>query len=325
MRFKAYAATMQGVWFSEDGGNRWARLLTPTGGMYNEARVWAVATHPDRPGELLAGTDQGLYRFTGQAGRFDHIPSPMDALQILQIARDPRDAAHILCGTRPGEIFRSTDDGATWERTRLHAATECWFINTSRVTSIHFDPWRAETVWATVEIDGILRSDDRGRTWRLAIEGLQDNDCHDLVFHEGPDGARAILVSTEEGVHRSVDDGASWVQEPTDAAPFVYFRSLKARADHEGTLIASVGDKPSGETGMLLISRDVGASWQAARIEGWVNSTIWSIATHPADPMLLFAATIFGQIWRSDDGGESWQKMPRELGEIRMIAWAPVP
>ena len=54
------------------------------------------------------------------------------------------------------------------------------------------------------------------------------------------------------------------------------------------------------------------------------NSTLWTIGTNAADTNLLFAATIFGQIFRSTDGGESWQKMPRELGEIRKIAWAPV-
>ena len=80
MRTKAYAATMQSVWFSEDEGESWNRLLTPTGGFYNEARVWAVTTHPMRKGELLAGSDQGLYRYKEETGRFDYIPSPMDQL-----------------------------------------------------------------------------------------------------------------------------------------------------------------------------------------------------------------------------------------------------
>ena len=62
MSYKAYAATMQSVWFSEDEGTSWNRLLTPTGGFYNEARTWAVTTHADRPGEVLAGSDQGIWR-----------------------------------------------------------------------------------------------------------------------------------------------------------------------------------------------------------------------------------------------------------------------
>ena len=160
----SYAATMQSVWFSEDEGKSWNRLLTPTGGFYNEARVWAVHTHVDRPGDLLAGTDQGLYRFSEASGRFEYIPSPMDSLHILQIAQDPHDPNFIVCGTRPGEIFISEDNGENWTRATLNASTECWFINTSRVTSIHFDPKDRDTIWITVEIDGVIRSTDRGKT-----------------------------------------------------------------------------------------------------------------------------------------------------------------
>jgi photosystem II stability/assembly factor-like uncharacterized protein len=30
-----------------------------------------------------------------------------------------------------------------------------------------------------------------------------------------------------------------------------------------------------------------------------------------------------GQIYRSPDGGETWTKLRRELGEIRSILWRP--
>ena len=325
MRYAAYAATMQSVWFSHDEGVSWRRLLTPTGGMYNEARCWAVATHPDRPGELLAGTDQGLYRYTADSDRFDYIPSPMDDLHILQIAQDPRDPNVIVCGTRPAEIFISEDNGESWARSPLNAATECWFINTTRVTSIHFDPRDADTIWISVEIDGVFRSTDRGKTWTRCVEGLADCDTHDLVFIDRDDG-RTILCSTEAGLHKSTNNGESWslIPVPKEIAPWPYWRSIRHQADEGDVVLASVGDKPSGETGVLLLSRDRGETWQQADLSEPVNSTIWSIATHPADPNLLFFITIFGQIYRSRDGGQSWQKMHRELGEIRMIAWAPI-
>ena len=90
-------------------------------------------------------------------------------------------------------------------------------------------------------------------------------------------------------------------------------------------LFASVGQLPSGDIGMLLMSRDRGQSWEKAAVPEPVNSTIWWIGTNPADPNLIFLCTIFGQIFRSIDGGESWIKIKRELGEIRMIGWAPTP
>lgn len=324
MKTKAYAATMQSVWFSEDEGQSWNRLLTPTGGFYNEARVWAVHTHPDRPGEVLAGSDQGLYRYTEEKGRFDYIPSPMDSLHILQIAQDPHDPDFIVCGTRPGEIFISDDNGESWVRSNLDASTECWFINTSRITSIHFDPRDRDTIWITVEIDGVFRSKDRGKSWEIVIRGLHDNDTHDLVFRDHEDGSRTILCSTEDGVHRTRDNGDTWEQLQIPQAKWDYFRSLKQPAENSDVVVASVGDKPSGEAGMFLISRDFGESWSVADLSHPPNSTLWSIGTNAADTSMMYAATIFGQIFKSTDGGESWTKMKRELGEIRMITWAPV-
>lgn len=324
VNYKAYAATMQSVWFSEDEGVSWNRLLTPTGGFYNEARSWAVHTHPDRPGDVLAGTDQGLYRYTEETGRFDHIPSPMDNLHILKIAQAPHNPEFIVCGTRPAEIFLSRDDGVNWKRVWLDASTECWFINTPRVTSIHFDPSEQSTIWITVEIDGVFRSTDDGQTWELIIRGLHDNDTHDLVFRDHDDGSREILCSTEDGVHRSTDNGETWEQLQIPEAKWDYFRSLKQPQENSDTVIASVGDKPSGEAGNLLVSRDFGRSWKVCGMSHAANSTIWSIGTNAADTNLLYAATIFGQIFKSIDGGENWRKMDRELGEIRMIAWAPV-
>ena len=276
--------------------------------------------HPDRPGTFLAGTDQGLYRWNPGAERFDYLPSPLDSLQILQLAQAPHDPDFILAGTRPAAIFRSTDGGSSWTRLWLGNATECHFINTPRVTSIHFDPLERDTIWATIEIDAIWRSRDRGETWERLGQGLLTDDVHNLVFVD-ESGPRRILVSTEEGLHRSDDEGRTWKPVPVPQAPWPYFRVMVARPDRSGVLFLSVGDRPSGEKGLLLRSRDWGETWEDAGLPQPVNSTIWWIGVNRADPMLVFCCTIFGQVFRSQDGGETWKKLARELGELRMIAW----
>ena len=324
MRVTAFAATMQAVWFSHDLGVTWNRPPTPTGGLYNEARCWSVVTHPQRPGEFLAGTDQGLYRWLHDTQCWNYIPSPMDDLQIHQVARCPDDPDFIVCGTRPGEIFKSEDNGLTWRRCNLDAATECWFINTTRVTSIQFDPDDSDTIWITIEIDGVFRSRDRGDTWERLVDGLRDVDTHNLVFIGKP-GKRTIYCSTEAGLHKSTDEGQSWRHVPVPQSPWPYLRCLERKKDGSGTMFASVGHLPSGDVGMLLTSRDRGASWEKAPVPEPVKSTIWWIGTNEADPDLIFLCTLFGQIFRSRDGGETWEKMRRELGEVRMIGWALVP
>jgi hypothetical protein len=35
--------------------------------------------------------------------------------------------------------------------------------------------------------------------------------------------------------------------------------------------------------------------------------------------------TNLGQVFRSSDGGDSWQRLPHEFGEIRALHWRAVP
>jgi hypothetical protein len=319
----AYAASIgHAVWFSHDRGEHWQRAHTTTGGIYNESRCWAIAVHRERPGEVLAGTDQGIYRWDPRAEHWVYLPSELDQLQVLQLAIAPHDPDLVFAGTRPAEVFRSRDGGRTWSRCRLDNARTCRFITTPRVTSIHFDPREPETIWVTIEIDGIYRSRDGGDHWEHLGDGLLTDDVHTLAIIDEA-GPRRILVATEEGLHRSDDGGERYAYVPVDATNLRYFRTLVARADRSGVLFLSAGDRPSGETGELLRSRDWGEHWEAVPMPARVNSTIWSIAVNEAAPHLLFFCTIMGQVWRSDDGGERWQKLERELGELRMLAWAP--
>ena len=324
MKVRAYAASIgHSVWFSEDLGEHWLRAPTNIGGIYNESRCWCVATHPARPGEVLAGTDQGLYRWSPGERRWTHLPSPMDDLQILQVAQAPHDPDFIVAGCRPHEVFISEDGGLRWRRCRISERVQAEFINTPRVTSIQFDPRDRDCIWITIEIDGIFRSDDRGATWRKLNEGLRTDDTHNLIVFDDL-GARRVLCSTELGLHRSDDNGENWHHVPIPAAPHEYYRCMARRADASGVFFLSIGDRPSGTEGFLFRSRDFGETWEEVPLHPKVNSTIWWIATNPADPMLVFFCTIMGQIWRSRDGGETFDKMGRELGELRQVAWAPV-
>ena len=326
MEITAYAATVgHSVWFSHDLGVSWNRAHTPTGGIYNESRCWSLAVHPDRPGEVLSGTDLGVYRWVPSDACWNYVPSPMDDLHIQQIAQAPHDADIIFAGTRPAEIYRSLDGGASWTRCDLGNAKECDFINTPRVTSIQFDPVQNETVWVTIEIDGVFKTDDLGISRQKCNGGLLTDDTHNLVVFDNGTNGRRVWCSTEEGLYRSTDNGAHWTPHEIPGAPWRYIRCIQRRADDSGVMFLSVGDKPSGETGMLMRSRDFGETWEDAGLPGHVNSTIWWIATSPADPNLIFCHTILGQIFRSTDGGESWEKMQRELGEIRMMAWQETP
>ena len=73
------------VWYSDDLGETLQRFWG-TSGLYSETRVWALSSHPDRPGQLLAGTDSGIYRLDIASEKMDP-PSLADGYALYLVGR----------------------------------------------------------------------------------------------------------------------------------------------------------------------------------------------------------------------------------------------
>ena len=307
------------LWYSDDLGESLGRYLSDSG-LYSESRIWVLNRHPAAPDEILAGTDSGIYRLDRKAGRFTHIASAMDSLCVWSIARSPHDPRVVLAGTRPAALFRSEDGGGSWRCLDVAFPEACRAVLLPRVTQIVFDPEDPDLVLVGVEIGGVWRSRDGGKSFAEASAGMASDDVHGLAVVRN--GARTLFATTNKGLHLSRDDGASWTLQPLDS-PWQYTRSIVPRADRSGVLFLTNGDGPPGSTGRLLRSRDHGEHWEEAGLPGEILSTPWCVATDPADPELLFVSTCLGQVFRSSDGGESWTKARRQLGETRALLWAP--
>lgn len=324
MTVHMYAGTAgHSAWFSDDLGLTWVHPNSHSG-MYLEARVWSITSHPATPGHLFAGTDCGIFRWDEASARWISLPSP--APDIWAIAQDPADPQHLLAGGRPAALFESHDAGQHWRQLDLTMDAFSPINNgPTRVTQILFDPVDPDTVWATVEIGSVYRSRDRGRRWQRLSEGLVSADLHGIAVVPSADGrGKHVYVTTNQGLHRSDDDGEHWQLQPLDN-PWQYTRGIVPRADDPSIIFLGSGNGPPGNDGRLLRSRDHGLHWSPVRLPGDLNSTVWCIATDVSDPMLIMVATNLGQLFRSRDGGESWERMPHEFGEIRALHWRGVP
>jgi len=305
------------VWFSRDLGETWERPYSESG-LYLEARVWALSTHPDVPGEVLAGTDSGLYRWRESERRWTHLQGPLDATCTWALARSRNNARIIVAGTQPAALWRSDDAGLSWRALDVSFADECIFVHRPRVTQVIFDPDQADTLWAGVEIDAIHKSTDGGASWQRLDRGLVSGDIHGVAVVRSPQG-RIVFATTNKGLHKSTDEGQSWQLQPLEST-WQYTRSIQARADGDGMLFLTNGNGPPGSTGRLLRSSDYGAHWQDVNLPGPLNSTPWCVSSHRDHPELVFAVTNLGQIFRSTDGGAHWEKLSREFGEVRALA-----
>jgi photosystem II stability/assembly factor-like uncharacterized protein len=319
-----YAGTAgHSAWFSEDLGMTWSHPNSHSG-MYLEARVWALSSHPAEPGSLHAGTDEGVFRWDERTARWKQLSkTPGD---VWAIAYDPDDTDTLFAGTRPAALHRSTDGGVTWKQLDVPGIAQFSEVNMgpTRVTQLLFDPFCADTLWAAVEIGGIYRSDDRGNTWRLLTNGLVSGDVHGVAVTRTPDGTPRVIASTNRGIHYSEDQGETWRFVEIDS-PWQYARSVVTRPDDASTVFLANGNGPPGNDGRLFRSRDGGDTWERLLLPEPINSTVWCIALHPADPSLMFVCTNLGQLFRSTDGGDRWTRLPHEFGEIRALHWRSIP
>ena len=97
------------------------------------------------------------------------------------------------------------------------------------------------------------------------------------------------------------------------------------RADDSGVVFLTNGNGPPGNDGFLLRSRDHGKTWEDAKLPGPIESTVWCVATNAADPMLIFVCTNLGELFRSNDGGESWTRLPHRVRRAACAALARCP
>jgi photosystem II stability/assembly factor-like uncharacterized protein len=303
-----------GVWHSPDAGKSWTRHRKP---FPLNSRVQALATLPGEARGVMAAGDTGVFASHDGGATWARRSEPGALPTVWSLAVDPHDPATLFAGTRPAAVHRSRDGGRTWTRLPLETAKEC-SIGEPFVTRVLVDPADSRTVWAGVEIDGVYRSRDGGETW-THLDGPDDPDVHDLAVAPG-----RVIVSTNREVFWSADSARTWTAVGIETAwPLPYARGVVVKPDEPSVLFAGCGETTTGETGAVLRSSDGGRTWQTLSLPVRPNATMWGLAAHPADPHRVVAFTLFGEVYVSEDAGESWRKIGREFGEIRAAAWLP--
>jgi photosystem II stability/assembly factor-like uncharacterized protein len=317
---RLYVGTIgEGLWRSVDGGETFQRTCD---GMFVECHVRALVSHPRQPQVLFLGSEQGLFRSTDGADSWSRVDSPLlNGQQVWSILLSPHDPQLLLVGTCPSRLFRSEDGGKTWREPAVKMVQECPRILWTRVTTLKADPIDTGTVWAGVEIDGLRRSHDGGLSWEAVGVGLSSQDIHDLAFLTR-NGRRRMLAATNNDLNLSEDEGLTWQPLHIDQSlPWKYCRALAMPCGDTEQILLGHGDGPPGDAGLVGRSSDGGASWRATEMPGRANSTIWNFAVHEADANLIYASSVSGEVYRSTDRGVSWEKLRREFGEIRALAW----
>ena len=314
----------QGVFRSVDEGESWLRT-GPMFGMHSDAVTRCLTVHPDNPDVVFAGTDQGLYRTDDRGEQWQLLDSPMIGKHVWGMAIDRREPSNMVAGIgTPSRAapFRSVDGGMTWSAGKATIADTCPAVGVPRPTAIAIDPQDGNSVWMSIEVDGLRHSSDSGETWERTADQITNPDVHNVLVTSGPQ--KRVFVLVNDDVWISEDNGGNWRNVGVrDNFPLRYPRGLTARPDDPSVVFVCIGDTTPGRTGAIMRSTDAGASWKSLPLPEAPNSAMWTATIARDNPDQMFAASRHGYLYRSEDGGDSWAKLWREFSEISSIACLP--
>ncbi|MDA0373462.1 MAG: hypothetical protein O2865_06725 [Planctomycetota bacterium] len=275
------------------------------GPVLNSARVEAVQGVPGRPGTFYAAFGSGNLWKTEDGGlSWRAIFEDQSALGIGDIALAPSDPDVIWLGsgeslkkarnfTMPGTgVFVSRDGGTSWRNVGLH---DSWHIGEIAVHPNDPDTALVAVLghfWSTNENRGLYRTTNGGLSWEHVVSVDERTGANDVVFApSNPDVAYCSTWTNHpgvggpgSGVHRSTDGGKTWTRLG--------------------------GGLPSGDaTGRIGLA----VSWtNPDKVYAFVDNLNRG-AEADDNP---------GELYRTDDGGQTWRRTHAQDLEINSrVGW----
>jgi photosystem II stability/assembly factor-like uncharacterized protein len=202
-------------------------------------------------------------------------------------------------------------------------------------------PTKDDELYATLEVNGVMRSQDRGESWqdcsadlvKLAdrphlksrlvsdteTEGMLDGHAMTMTAAE-PD---TVFLAVRMGLFRSGDQGKSWEDmEVGRFSPVTYGRDIRVSPQDPRVLYSCLSVAANSTFGSLYRSDDVGQSWKRVDEGTDPRSTLMAVALHPRDAKQIYTVARNGQVFGTQDGGGSWTEfpLPEQVKQVYALA-----
>ena len=308
---RLYAATGDAIARLDEHEDVWETRISLTG-----SGAQCLALDPSDADVVYAGLRGGGVRRTTD-GAVSWIDCDLPAPGVFSLAVSAADGA-VYAGTEPSALFRSDDRGETWKelagllelpsRPTWSFPPRPW---TSHVRWIAPSPHDADLLLVGIELGGLMRSTDRGETWHDHRPGAQ-RDVHSLAWHSHVAG-RAYEAGG--GGAASSDDGRDTWHAADEGRDRHYTWSVAVDRDDPELWYVSASTGPYAAHG----GRDPQALIYGRRDGAWREVAGGLPKPLPAMPYALaafegglVAGLADGQLWGSEDRGESWERYELE-------------
>jgi len=319
--------TKEGVAIIAREGSGWKlahRALT-------DKHISAIIVEPES-GLTFAGAFHGSIHASADGGRtWESRANGLSQENVYSLASTRMNGrARLFAGTEPAHLFMSDDLGLHWNEIpslRSVPSVPKWSFpappHIGHVKHINFEPQNPTTIYASVEVGGLLKSTDAGEHWQ-EFPSLYE-DVHRTMIH--PSNPKFLYAVTGRGLYVSPEAGATWEQwtrreDEIGGYPdgFVFRPS-----DPKTIFMTAAHDAPGTwrtthfAGARISRSKDGGRSWEILRngLPDRLQASIEAFCLEEAGrSFVLFAATTAGEILSSEDGGESWKLIISGLAPI---------
>ena len=363
----ALSAQMGEEELARTGGASAARW-TLTGPSNIGGRIVEIAVDPTEEGVVYAAAGTGgIWKTTNSGQTFSSV-WPNSSVQSMGAVFVDQ-AGVVWAGTGEPDmgggsafygdgVYRSVDDGATWEHVGL--------TNSGSVGAITVDPTDADRVFVGVQgrlhdtdgQRGLYRSEDGGATWEAVLQpadpGVDSIGVIDVAI--SPNNPDIILATTWDKIraqdgriygkgsklYRSIDGGDTWTDEQQAPLPISYDSDTEpitqtyvgrmgiAFAPTEPGRVYLISSTAGGNFNGFFTSTNNGKDWVAVgstvggvlqQITGgfaWWFGEVW---VDPLDENHVFVAGV--NMARSVNGGVSWTLLTATHVDHHGMAWDP--
>ena len=268
-------------------------------------RISDIAFDPGNPWTFYVATAHGgLMKTTDNGASFSAVTAKEQFASTGAVAVAPSNAKVVWLGTGEANdrnssgwgtgVYRSTDGGGTWTRAGLERSRT--------VARIVVHPRDPDTAYVAVPGDlwtpnpdrGLYKTTDGGKTWKAVLQAASDKDrvgAGDVAIDpSNPDTVYAVLYARRRtpwsfsagpdatggkdlgGIFRSTDGGATW-KKLTNGLP-----------------------SATGRIGLAVYAKDPKIVYAVVQSAEGGTRNIDDVTSRN------------GGVFRSEDGGESWQR-----------------
>jgi ligand-binding sensor domain-containing protein len=270
-----------GVKFAFSQADFWEPTEVPVDAVHGVVRALGINAN----GDIYAGSD-GIYRSTDRGDSWTYL-SGRDSLDVAFFATNSQ--GHIFAGTKRicefrtgscvgGGVYRSIDNGATWQRVGLANRNIYGLVIDSNDNIFAAD-------------SGIYRSTDNGNTWTPINAGLVTLGVLSLAVNSS---GHLFAGTGGSGIFRSTNKGDLWA--PANVGLISHYISTISSSP-DGDLFAGAGDD-------IYRSTNHGDSWTPLN-SGFDDITV--VATNASGH--VFVHDNNRRLFRSTDDGDSWESV----------------